>query len=152
MVSGNNSAENSSGQVTVPGFTARKGFDVASGWGTINAATFVPSLVAATRASHQVKSVRERALTALTGLRHSMRLSLTQVPKGGTSYLLGPGFLPGHPVTLAIDGKRVATLTANTLGAVTYMIGPARLKLPTGRHTVTLTGMLLTQTAHFRSS
>ena len=32
----------------MPGFTAGKGFDVASGWGTVNAAKFVPSLVAAT--------------------------------------------------------------------------------------------------------
>jgi subtilase family serine protease len=152
VVSGNNSAENSSGQVTVPGFTARKGFDVASGWGSINAAKFVPSLVAATKASHQDKAVRKQALTALTGLQHSMQLSATRVPAGGTSYLLGGGFLPSHPVKLAIDGKAVATLTANTLGVVTYMIDPARLKLPAGRHTVTLTGMLLTQTAHFRSS
>jgi subtilase family serine protease len=152
VVSGNNSAENDSGQVTVPGFTASKGFDVASGWGTINAAKFVPNLVAATKASHQARAARKQALAALTGLRHSMRLSATRVPGGGTSYLLGSGFLPSHPVTLAIDGKAIATLTANTLGAVTYMIDPAGLKLPAGRHTVTLTGMLLTQTAHFRSS
>jgi len=151
VVSGNNSAENSQGQVTVTGFTATKGFDVASGWGTINAAKFVPSLVTATKTSHLAKAAREQALTALAGLRHGMRLSATRVPKGGTSYLLGGGFLPSHPVTLAIDGKTVATLTANTLGTVTYMIVPARLKLPAGRHTVTLTGMLLTQTAHFRS-
>jgi hypothetical protein len=152
VVSGNNNAENSSGQVTVRGFTARKGFDVASGWGTINAARFVPGLVAATKARHQDKAVRKQAMTALTGLRGGMRLSATQVPRGGTSYLLGGGFLPSHPVTLAIDGKTVATLTANTLGTVTYMIDPAGLKLPAGRHTVTLTGMLLRQAGHFRSS
>jgi subtilase family serine protease len=152
VLSGNNSAENSSGQVTVPGFTARKGFDVASGWGTINAAKFVPSLVAATRASHQARDARKQALTALTGLRNGMQLSAASVPHGGTSYLLGSGFLPSHPVTLAIDGKKVTTLAANPLGVVTYMIAPARLGLAAGRHTVTLTGMLLTQTAHFRSS
>ncbi len=152
VVSGNNSAENSQGQVTVRGFTARKGFDVASGWGTINAAKFVPRLVAATKASHQDKAVRKQALTALTGLRHSMQLSTARVPEGGTSYLLGGGFLPSHTVTLKIDGKVISTLTANTLGTVTYMIDPARLKLPAGHHTVSLTGMLLTQTAHFRSS
>jgi subtilase family serine protease len=31
---------------TVPGFTAKTGFDVASGWGTIDASTFIPALVA----------------------------------------------------------------------------------------------------------
>jgi len=31
----------------VVGFTAAKGFDIASGWGTIDAATFVPALVKA---------------------------------------------------------------------------------------------------------
>ena len=51
VVSGNNSAETPDGQVLVPGFTAGQGFDVASGWGTVDAPNFVPSLVAATQAS-----------------------------------------------------------------------------------------------------
>jgi hypothetical protein len=37
------------------------------------------------------------------------------------------------------------------LGDVTYMIDPSLLKLPHGRHTVTLSGMLLTETTHFTS-
>jgi subtilase family serine protease len=42
----------SNGKVTVPGFHATKGFDVATGWGTVNAARFVPALAAAVKAAH----------------------------------------------------------------------------------------------------
>jgi len=152
VVSGNNSVTTPDGKtVLVPGFTAAKGFDVASGWGTINAARFVPSLAAATAASHQDKAIRKQALAALTVLRHSIRLSVTRIRHGGTSYLLAANFLPGHPVNFAIDGHTVATLTANTLGDVTYMIDPSLLRLSHGRHTVSLSGMLLTETTQFTS-
>jgi len=153
VVNGDNSVTTPDGKtVIVPGFTAAKGFDVASGWGTINAARFVPGLTAATAASHQDQAVRAQALAGLTALRHSARLSVTHIRPGGTSYLLAPNFLPGHPVDFAIDGHTIATLTANTLGDLTYMIDPALLKLSPGTHTVTLTGMLLTEMASFTSS
>jgi len=150
VIKGNNSVI-VNGKVKVPGFTATKGFDVATGWGTINAATFVPALVAATRASHQNAAVREQAKAQLTRLEHSTQLSLTDIPKGGTSYLLGTGFLPLHPVTLSIDGKKVATLTASAIGYVTYMIDPSRLGLKAGRHTARVSGMVLTTTSGFTS-
>jgi hypothetical protein len=54
-------------------------------------------------------------------------------------------------VTFAIDNRTVVTLTANALGDVTFMIDPKLLGLPPGHHTVTLTGMLLTETAAFTS-
>jgi subtilase family serine protease len=153
VVKGNNSVTTPDGKtVLVRGFTAAKGFDVASGWGTINAAKFVPSLAAATAASHQDQAVRAQALAALTGLRHGIKLSASHIRAGGSSYLLAPNFLPGHPVNFAIDGSTVATLTANTLGDVTYMIDPSLLKLSPGQHTVTLSSMLLTETASFTSS
>jgi subtilase family serine protease len=153
VVKGNNSVTTPNGKtVIVRGFTAAKGFDVATGWGTINAARFVPSLAAATAASHQDRAVRAQALAALTGLQHSIQLSVTHIRKGGASYLLASNFLPGHPVSFAIDGHTVATLTANALGDVTYMIDPSLLKLSPGKHTVTLSGMLLTETASFTSS
>jgi subtilase family serine protease len=139
------------GKVKVAGFTAAKGFDVASGWGTINAAGFVPSLAAATRAAHDDAAVRKQAQAQLNALEHSTRLSVTDIPKGGTSYLLGTGFLPLHPVTFTIDGKTIATLTANTLGDVTYMIDPSLLGLSPGMHTARLSGMLLTTATSFRS-
>ena len=153
VVKGNNSVTTPDGKtVIVPGFTAAKGFDVASGWGAINAAKFVPGLAAATAASHQDQAVRAQALAELTGLQHSVQLSATHIGPGGSSYLLASNFLPGHPVNFAIDGHTVATLTANTLGDVTYMIDPSLLKLSAGQHTVSLSGMLLTETASFTNS
>ena len=153
VVKGNNSVTTPNGQtVLVRGFTAAKGFDVASGWGAINAAKFVPGLAAATAASHQDQAVRAQALAALTGLQHGVQLSATHIGAGGSSYLLAPNFLPGHPVNFAIDGQTVATLTANALGDVTYMIDPALLKLSPGQHTISLSSMLLTETASFTSS
>jgi len=153
VVKGNNSVTTPDGKtVIVRGFTAAKGFDVASGWGTINAAKFVPSLAAATAASHQEQAVRAQALAELAGLQQSVQFSATHIGPGGSSYLLASNFLPGHPVNFAIDGHTVATLTANTLGDVTYMIDPSLLKLSPGQHTVSLSGMLLTETASFTSS
>ncbi len=143
VVSGNNSATN------VPGFSAAKGFDVATGWGTINAATFVPSLVAATRANGQDAATRHQAASALAELEHRVQLSATGA--GGSEYLLAGGFLPGHPVHLTVDGQAVATLTATPLGTVTDMIDPATLNLPAGTHQVELSSLLITQTATFRT-
>jgi hypothetical protein len=152
VVTGNNSVIAPDGTTVVPGFSAARGFDVASGWGTINAARFVPSLAAATAADNQDQVIRAQARAELAGLRHGARLSVSHIRPGGTSYLLAPNFLPGHPVALAIDGRAVATLTANTLGDVTYMIDPSLLKLPPGKHAITLSGMLLTETAHFTTT
>jgi len=146
VVKGNNSVTTPDGK-TVRGFTAGQGFDVASGWGALSAARFVPALAAATAASHQDQAVRAQARAQLTALQHSVQLSARHIPAGGTSYLLGPNFLPGHPVHFAIDGHAVATLTANSLGDVTYMIDPSLLKLAPGKHTITLNGMLLTESA-----
>jgi len=153
VVNGNNSVTNASSKVIVPGFTAGPGFDVASGWGTINAARFVPSLVSATRSAHQDAAVRALARAQLSALqRRSIQPSATSIPPGGTSYLLAGDFLPGHPVGLHIDGKLVATLRADTLGSVAYLIDPQLLKLAAGSHVITLTSMLLTETARFSSS
>jgi subtilase family serine protease len=141
----------SNGKVTVPGFHATKGFDVATGWGTVNAARFVPALAAAVKAAHENGAVRAQARAQLAGLEHSTQLTVTNIPKGGQSYLLGTGFLPLHPVTFSIDGKTIATLHANPLGYVTYMINPAMLGLKAGKHTAQLSGMVLTTTNSFSS-
>ena len=135
----------------LPGFTAAKGFDVASGWGTINASRFVPSLVAATRAEHSERRARAQASAQLRRLEHNVQLSGTHTA-GDLVYLLGQGFLPRHPVVLGIDGRTITTLTASTLGYVTYMIDPATLKLSPGKHVVTLSSMLITTTGRFTSS
>jgi hypothetical protein len=136
----------------VPGFTAGKGFDVASGWGTIDASRFVPALVAATRAQRGHDSPRAQAADALSRLQHGVRLTQSNVVSGGTTYMFANGFLPQHPINLTIDGKPIATLTANTLGAVTFLVDPAMLTLSPGRHTLALHSLLLDQTTTFRSN
>ncbi|MGO9559390.1 MAG: hypothetical protein ACLPQS_05200 [Acidimicrobiales bacterium] len=151
VVSGNNSAETPTGRVIVPGFTATKGFDVASGWGTLYAPRFVPALVAATKAAHQDSAIRHEAYEDLA-LLERFHLSSHDVAASGTTYLLAGGFLPHHPVKLLIDNHAIATLTANTLGAVTYMIDPSMLKLATGKHEITLQSLLVTATGTFTSS
>jgi subtilase family serine protease len=149
VVSGND-AVTSNNKVLVPGFTATKGFDVVTGWGTVDASTFVPAVVRASRDAHG--AAQREAARELGALQHSVRLTSTDVPSGGQTYLLAGGFLPQHPVRLAIDGKAVATLTANTLGTVTYLIDPALLAVPAGHHSITLQSMLITEQAGFRSA
>jgi hypothetical protein len=144
VVKGNDSTS------TVPGFTAVKGFDVASGWGTVNASRFVPSLVAATRAEGDESAARHQAQAQLDQLEHSLQLTSTNTI-GDSVYLLGQDFLPGHPVVLSVDNRTITTLTASTSGYVTYMIDPAKLKLPAGTHVVRLNSMLLTETGTFHS-
>lgn len=104
VVSGNNSVTDGS-TVIVPGFTASTGFDVASGWGTINAARFVPSLVAATQLAHQDAAVRQVALSALQ--RGSIRLSAVSVPPGGTSYLQAGGLPHSRTAAAGSAGLRL---------------------------------------------
>ncbi|MBW0010676.1 MAG: S8 family serine peptidase, partial [Pseudonocardiales bacterium] len=147
VVTGNNSM--TSGAVPVPGFTATTGFDVASGWGTIDASTFVPALVAAVRAQNGRDSPKRQALDALSRLRHGIQL--TDTGTGGSMYLLAAGFLPRHPVKLDIDDHEVATITANTLGSVAYVVDPTLPALSRGRHTLILKSMLLTATTDFQT-
>jgi hypothetical protein len=130
----------------VPGFTAGPGFDVASGWGTVDAGAFVPALVGAVRSERG--GVRARAAAELATLRAGAHLAGDVT---GPATLSGGGFLPRHPVRLAVDGHPVATVTASPAGVVTYSLDPKSLGLRTGSHSVSLTGMLLTETARFRS-
>jgi len=152
VVSGNNSVTDpQTGQVRVPGFTAGAGFDVASGWGTIDASTFVPALVSATRAFGEEVIARAEASFELTQLEHSIRLSGPIILPGATSTASDGGFLPGHPVKVAIDGTDVTTLTASDQGTVSYVIDPGALGLKPGHHVLTLQSMLITTTASFVS-
>jgi len=140
------------GKVVIKGFAAARGFDVASGWGTIRAGRFVPSLVAATRAAHQDRAVRASAAAELRRLEHRVRLSTSDIRPGQTARLSAGGFLPLHPVTLLIDHHMITILHASARGSVSYLIDPSALGLPAGRHTLTLVGMLLTARKGFRSS
>jgi len=151
VVSGNNTVT-WHGKILVRGFSAGRGFDVASGWGTIRANMFVPALANATRAAHQDAAVRAEAKTALVRLEHQERLSRPDVGPGATTLLTAQGFLPRHPVTLYIDGRKVMTLHADSQGSVSYLIKPAALGLRPGRHVVDLVSMLITTTNAFRYS
>jgi subtilase family serine protease len=150
VIKGNDSVT-ADGKVIVPGFHAARGFDVASGWGTINASRFVPALVAAIRAQHRDLATRRQAAAQLRRLQHSIRLSSTDIAAGKSAYLLDGGFLPWHPVRLYIDDRKIVTLHASALGTVTYMVDPSALGLPAGRHNLRLRSMLLTATTTFRS-
>jgi subtilase family serine protease len=152
VVSGNNSADQPDGQVIVPGFAAGPGFDVASGWGTLYAPEFVPSLVSATQSLAEEAAARRSAQAQLSDLEtKSISLAPRVVASGSTTYMAASGFLPEYPVTLSVDGAEVASLTASTLGDVTYMIDPKTLHLAPGSHTVTLHSLLIDETAHFIS-
>ncbi len=134
------------GRTLSPGFTARRGFDVASGWGTVSAPRFVPALVRATRGLEQERGARARAAATLAVLRRAVRLRPARVGEADVSHLRATGFLPLHPVVLSIDGRRIARLHANRRGDVTATIAPARLHLAAGTHVVALRSMLITVT------
>ncbi|MGH3155342.1 MAG: S53 family peptidase, partial [Streptosporangiaceae bacterium] len=74
----------------IPGFAAAKGFDVASGWGTVNASRFVPSLVTATRAGDDESQARREALGQLEQIEHGIQLSATN-DAAQAVYLLDQG-------------------------------------------------------------
>ena len=152
VVSGNNSViDPNTGNVLVQGFTAGAGFDVASGWGTIDASKFVPALVAATQDDDLVVPARQEAARELSQLESNVSLSPGNIPSGATSSVSSAGFLPGHPVQLAIDGNPITTLTADDTGTVSYTLDPAALGLAHGHHVLTLQSMLITTTAKFES-
>jgi len=151
VVKGNNSViDPSTGKVVVQGFTAARGFDVASGWGTVDASKFVPALVAA-QATGLDRLAQRQAAGDLSQLEHSTRLSSGTIPTGGTSLVSGQGFLPGHPVKLVIDGTLITTLTASHQGTVGYTLNPAGLHLAGGHHVLNLESMLITTTNGFYS-
>ena len=131
VVSGNNTVT-IHGNVYVPGYTAARGFDVASGWGTIRANTFVPALARATQAARQDTAARAEAKTALANLEHQEQLSRSDVGPGATTLLTAEGFLPLHPVTLYIDHHKIRTLHADNHGSISYLIRPSALGLPPG--------------------
>ncbi|HYK32460.1 MAG TPA: hypothetical protein VEV63_10885 [Streptosporangiaceae bacterium] len=151
VISGNNTLIRK-GKVIVRGFSAAKGFDVASGWGTIRANTFAPALVVATVAAHQDAAVRAQAAADLARLEHRVSLSRPHVPPGGMTLMRARGFLPGHPVTLFIDHRKIVRLRADNSGSVRYLIDPAALGLPSGRHVISLVSMLITSRGTFRAS
>jgi hypothetical protein len=147
------SISNGTGEATYPNLAEilanNPGFDVATGWGTVHAPKFVPSLVHATAELGGEAAIKAQATAQLNALEHHA-ITLTPAP-GHSTYLEAGGFLPGHTVTLTIDGKAITTLHASTLGNVTYMISPSLLHLSGGSHALSLGSLLITETASFSS-
>ena len=134
----------------VSGFAAAPGFDVATGWGTLNASAFVPALARAAanspfRATLTTQAQQELAALSTTALASPASASPTQ-----TITITARGFLPAHPVDIATGGKTLATVTADATGSVSYTLHPSAQKLPAGTHTITLSGLLLTQSTAIR--
>ncbi|WP_375487271.1 hypothetical protein [uncultured Jatrophihabitans sp.] len=131
---------------TIPGYTATKGYDVASGWGTVNAARFAPALAEATRGN----PMTGHAVQALKPFGRTLALTPSSaVAPGSPLDITSRGFLPDHPVTLAVDGTTLATVTADTSGNITYAFRPQDKGLIVGRHTLTVHSLLLDQSATF---
>jgi len=121
--------------VLVKGYAAGRGFDVASGWGTVYAPAFVPSLVKAVSLDLQARAQARAQLSAL----EQDSITLTRTTAGGY-YLRAAGFLPAHPVRLLLDGTLVTILTAADDGDVTGVVTAK----PGER--ITLASMLITET------
>jgi len=63
--------------------------------------------------------------------------------------VMSSGFLPGHPVRISADGTPLVTITPATSGNINYGFTPASKNLGTGRHTLSIDSMLLTQSKTF---
>jgi hypothetical protein len=118
---------------------------VASGWGTVDASRFLPALLLASHVQNPFTSLRSQAQRALDRLRHNVKVTTGR----STAQVSAGGYLPEHPVRLAIDGKQVTTLTADDGGSVAYTVDST--KLGRGDHQVTLSSMLLTSSTEFRT-
>lgn len=136
----------------VTGYSAGPGFDVATGWGTIDADVFVPALASAM--AHQPKSgtLLQLAKNELNALEQSGKVEPSVVGATGTLAVTSSGFLPEHPVTVSVDGKRVETVYANGSADLSFNVALTTLGLRTGKHKLELKGMLLTQTISFQVS
>jgi hypothetical protein len=148
VVKGNNNAT-VHGKL-VRGFSAHKGFDVASGWGTVYAPKFVTALVAATRAAHQELAVRRTAGRSLSVLRRAIRISRHGSGAAAADEVEASGFIPEHPVHVVIDGRHVVILNAGARGRITYQISPRELGLRSGEHSIALESMLIRVSGRFR--
>jgi subtilase family serine protease len=140
VTSGNNSFG------SIPGYTAGPGYDVASGWGSVDASLFVPALAKATAANPMPQQAADalRTLAATLAITPSKRLSST-----ATVTLTSTGFLPGHPIVITVDGHSLATVTADSSGNVSYAFTAAAKGLAAGSHTLGLASMLLDQSTTF---
>jgi hypothetical protein len=156
VTGGNDTFRDPGERLRVPGFSAVRGFDVASGWGTVNAPVFVPSLVAMTRRMGEESAARASASAGLRALEnHSLRVQsvgATSTTGGAELQVDASGLLPEFPVSLSIAGRVVVHLRANAQGRLEAELRLPGLTLAPGPHAATLTGLLITETARFSTS
>ena len=90
----------------VTGFSTATGYDIASGWGTIYAPAFVPSLLAQINRQHGPFQPSRQARDLLNRLQGNVRTSAARVTGGQTVTITGNGFIPGRSPngTTILDG------------------------------------------------
>jgi hypothetical protein len=79
----------------VTGFATGPGYDLASGWGTISAPTFVPALVGQIDKMHGADRTSRQAHKALLALDRKISASPRKATVGQTVTISGNGFIPG---------------------------------------------------------
>ncbi len=90
----------------VTGFATGTGYDIASGWGTITAPTFVPALVNQIDAMHGADRTSRQAHKLLLALGRNITPSPRKATVGQTVTVTGRGFIPGTTPngTTVVDG------------------------------------------------
>lgn len=106
-------------------------------------------MAAATRAHHQEGNARHQARAELIRLERAITVTPSRIAGGSGAHVVATGFLPMHPVRIC--NRYVAKVRASAAGTVSYLIRPSKLHLSAGRHRITITGMLLTAMAAFRT-
>lgn len=146
ITQGNNSA------FGVTGYSAGPGYDIATGWGTINAAVFVPALARAMEHQPKSGSLVQQATNELSALEKTGAVKPSVVSATGTLTVTSSGFLPEHPVTVSVDGNLVETVYADGNADLSFSLSLTSLGLRSGAHKLELRGMLLSQTISFQVS
>jgi hypothetical protein len=139
VTTGNNTAYG------VTGFSAAPGYDVATGWGTVDAARFAPALATASAQAPDRDALTIEAQLELTRLSLTAKASPVVLLPNQTSTVTASGFLPAHPVTIADGQRTLATVTADSAGEISYSLSAQASALTPGLHTVVATGLLITQ-------
>jgi hypothetical protein len=90
----------------VTGYSTGPGYDIASGWGTIYAPTFVPALIRQIDGQHGPLQPSLLARHALSRLQSNIRESARKVARGQRVTVTGNGFIPGSTPngTTVLDG------------------------------------------------
>jgi hypothetical protein len=105
----------------VTGYSTAAGYDIASGWGTVYAPAFVPSLVAQIDRQRGPFRPSQQARDLLNRLRADITASAARVASGQTVTITGHGFIPGRSPngTTILDGFGVSPPLPGQYGVTT---------------------------------